>query len=123
MRPFDIPPSSLMHLRDIALDMRSGVMADSLASSTFLNILTHLKPIFPPISLFTLKISDLKEATSLLLVQQLLDNHAHTLRKLFFIDCSLGNESVTAICKRCIHLEQLSVPFPMKDLVGAYISF
>jgi hypothetical protein len=77
-----------------------------------------LKPSAPPLVSFTLKLPEKKLVLNEELVTQLIENHAFTLRRLAFIDCSVGPDSIEKICKSCINLEEIALSVPTKDFVG-----
>lgn len=89
--------------------------------SSFATVLKLLQPSAPPLISFSLKLPEKKFELNEEVITQLVENHAFTLRRLAFIDCGVGPDSIEKICKYCIHLEELALSVPIKDLVS-YLS-
>lgn len=113
----EFPTHPLLLLRHLALDTRSGPTSDS-STSPLSSILALLKSSASPLSSFSIKAAELKSPASHSFIKQLLDNHARTLKKLSFLDCTVEFDSISKICKACIHLEQLNLSLPIKDIIS-----
>lgn len=107
----------LPNLKHLALDTRFTVQPHP-SPSSFITVLKLLKPAEPPLVSFTLKLPEKKFVLSEELVTQLIENHAFTLRRLTFVDCGVGLDSIERLCDSCIHLEELALSVPTKILVG-----
>lgn len=112
------PTRTLHRLRHLALDVRPGS-----STSPIFSILALLKSSASPLSSLAIRTPELKSPSSRSFIKDLLHNHAHTLTKLSFFDCTIEFDSISDICKACIHLEQMNLPLPVKDIVSTYFSF
>jgi len=112
---------SLHHLQHLALDMKYAMHPPS-SPSLLGSILTQIRPSAPSLTSFALKLPVGKLEVGETFVSQLVDKYAFTLKRLSFLDCNLNLESIEKICKSCIHLEELHVAIPMKDLVRIFFS-
>ncbi|KAJ7911825.1 hypothetical protein B0H13DRAFT_2327960 [Mycena leptocephala] len=110
------PPSSLASLRHLALDTRlSPVQPPS--TSVLSAILSYVNTSSPQLVSFIVKYPDRQMAIPNALILQLIAAHGATLRNLSFIDCTLGTtDSLTALCRACIHLERLEIWIPVRDV-------
>ncbi|TFK31537.1 hypothetical protein BDQ12DRAFT_618731 [Crucibulum laeve] len=113
--PFDTQAPPLYRLRHLALDTRYSVMT-SPAPAILSALLEHLKGSSAPLVSFSMKLPDNKVVVGNDFIKQLLGHYAHTLRRLAFLDCSVGMDSLAEICKSCIQLERLDVAVPIKEL-------
>ena len=114
-QPLTIPPPSLLHLRHLALDAGYFLVPSSVPSVLH-SILALLRPSFPSLSSFTLKLSDPSIQVGGPFIQELLAVHAATLRRIAFINCGIGDESLAELCRDCINLERLELCIPVKDI-------
>ncbi|KAJ6545497.1 hypothetical protein B0H19DRAFT_1212292 [Mycena capillaripes] len=110
------PPSSLASLRHLAIDTRLNTVNP--ASTTVLtNILIYVKTSSPHLISFIVKYPDRQTAIPNSIIQQLIAAHGSTLKNLSFIDCTIGTDSLPALCKGCTHLERLEIWIPVRDLM------
>jgi hypothetical protein len=114
---FLFPPTpSLRHLKHLALDTRFIIQPNPTPSS-FATVMKFLKPSAPSLISFTLRLPEKKFVLNEELIAPLIENYAFTLRRLAFIDCCVGPDSIEKICKSCINLEELALSVPAKDLL------
>jgi len=114
-RPLTIPPPPLIHLRHLAFDARVS-MQPTPSPAVLSTVLDHLKLFSPALRSFTLRFPDRKIVVGEPFTKKLTENYGHSLRRVAFLDCGVGQESIAEICKSCIHLEILHVAIPMKEL-------
>lgn len=114
----EFPTHTLHHLRHLAFDVRPASSIAPLSS-----ILTLLTSCASPLSSFTIKAPELKSSSSRIFIKDLLKSYAHTLTKLSFYDCTVEFDSISDICTACVHLEQLNLSLPVKEIVSIYFSF
>ncbi|KAF9531047.1 hypothetical protein CPB83DRAFT_918574 [Crepidotus variabilis] len=115
-RPLTLPPPLLRHLKHLAFDTRYSLQP-SPSPSILSSILQHIRLSGPPLQSFAIKLPERKVIVGEPFVTQLIDSHRFTLRRLSFRDCGLSHESLEAICKSCIHLEQLDLSIPVKEIL------
>ncbi|KAF5348036.1 hypothetical protein D9758_010058 [Tetrapyrgos nigripes] len=106
----------LPRLRHIAFDTRYSRSIPPALDALYL-VLECLQDSAPCLSSFTIRLSDKKTLVDYDFLKKLLKQHRRTLRQLAFLDCSLDMKHVTMICKNCVRLERLELPFPLKELV------
>jgi hypothetical protein len=95
------------------------------STSVLSAILSYINTSSPRLVSFIVKYPDRQMAIPNTLILQLIAAHGATLRNLSFIDCTLGTtDSLTALCRACIHLERLEIWIPVRDVVrGVLPSF
>lgn len=81
------------------------------------SVLKHLASC-SPLASFTIKLTERKVDVGYDLINHLMATHRHSLRRLAFLDCGIPLDSLLMICKKCVQLERLDVPLPMKEIVG-----
>lgn len=116
-RPLCLPAPPLHHLRNLAFDTRYS-LSPSPSPNVLSTILTHLKSSAPPLTSFTIKLPERKVTIGHPFITQLLEAHSHTLRRLAFLDCGIGLDSINEISKQCVHLERLDVAIPARDILS-----
>ncbi|KAF9460379.1 hypothetical protein BDZ94DRAFT_1223135 [Collybia nuda] len=114
----ELPIPALHHLQHIAIDTRLSITGSGQPPQVLPTILAHLKASMPPLSSFSLKAPELQTTSTLILVKDLLEAYDRTLKRVTFFDCSVGLDSIEAICKSCVHLEQLQFSLPIKQIDG-----
>ncbi|KAF8153001.1 hypothetical protein B0H34DRAFT_754140 [Crassisporium funariophilum] len=115
-RELIFPPSPLRHLRNLAVDTRCSA-TPSPSPAILIAILAYLKFSSSVLLSFTMRLPERKAVVDETFITRLLENHAHSLRRLSFLDCGVSQKSITEICKACLHLERLDVAIPSKDLM------
>ena len=115
------PSPPLRHLKHLALDSRL-ILQPLPTPSSFATVLRLLRPSAPPLVSFSLKLPEKKFELNEEVITQLIESHAFTLRRVAFIDCGVGPESIEKICISCIHLEELALSVPTKELVGFFFN-
>ncbi|KAG5734528.1 hypothetical protein E4T56_gene4354 [Termitomyces sp. T112] len=113
-----LPTPTLVHLRHLALDVRSCFTASPSTPETLLTVLTTLKAAFVSLTSITLRIRELTTEAGHALMLQLVEDHAATLRRLTFVASGVEMRSISALCQRCQSLEVLSMPLPMKEILA-----
>ncbi len=68
---------------------------------------------------FVIKLPERKIIIGEPFVSQLVELFGFSLRRLAFLDCGVGHQSIAEICKSCPHLERLDIAIPVKDIVKA----
>lgn len=112
-----LPPPSLHHLHNLALDTRfSGISSQS--PTILAATLSHIQQSSPPLTSFTIKLPEGDDQIGQEFIQQLLTAHGLTLKRLAFFTGSLAINSVLSICKACPHLERLDLPLPINQIVS-----
>jgi len=114
-----LPPPPLRHLKHLAFDTKY-TLQPSPSPAILATILEHIKLSSPPLTAFTIKLPERKVVIGEPFIAQLVKNHGDTLKRLAFLDCGVSLESVGEICKNAVHLEQLEVAIPMKDMVRSH---
>ena len=66
---------------------------------------------------FVIKLPERKIIIGEPFVSQLVELFGFSLRRLAFLDCGVGHQSIAEICKSCPHLERLDIAIPVKDIV------
>ncbi|KAG6901828.1 hypothetical protein C0995_007535 [Termitomyces sp. Mi166 len=107
-----LPTPTLVHLRHLALDVRSSFTASSSTPATLLSVLATLKAAFTSITSITLRIRELTIEAGHALMLKLVEDHAATLRRLTFVASGVEMRSIS------VSLEVLSMPLPMKELLA-----
>lgn len=92
-------------------------------TSILSSMLSHLNASTPSLCSFSLRLSDGQVVVADAFIQALLDEHATTLSQFTFVNCSVGIDSIAAICRKCIGLERLEVTVTVKDLVSVHMHF
>jgi hypothetical protein len=115
-----VPPPVLPHLRHLGFDIRFS-KSPAPSPQTLMSILSHLKFSGPALQSFSLRLSDRHIMAPHAFVEQLLQLHAHTLKRISLNDCIVSMESIKAICKLSINLIALEVPLPVKEVVSPIV--
>ncbi|KAK0223662.1 hypothetical protein IW262DRAFT_1270371 [Armillaria fumosa] len=110
-RQLEKNPPSLPHLRHLTIDARHS-MVSSPVPSVLADILAHLQHSAPPLASFQIRIPEPQVVVGRGFIDQLIDSHALTLRKVAILGCGIKLESLTAVCESCINLETLYLCIP-----------